>query len=134
MKIHCGTDATTISRITRAVERGGDRFERRVFTQGELAYCDSRGKGRLASLAARFAAKEAVAKALGTGIAAGVSFADIEVTRDPGGAPGIQLSRGAQVRFLQILGREISISLTHEGDLAMAFCVILCDESTEEST
>lgn len=134
MKILCGTDATTISRIARAIERGGDRFAARVYTRDEWAYCESRGKGRFASLAARFAAKEAVAKALGTGISAGVSFADIEVTRGPGGVPCIQLSGGAQDRFGRIHGREISISLTHEGDLAMAFCVILCDEIAEETT
>jgi holo-[acyl-carrier protein] synthase len=132
MNIRCGTDATSIRRIAHAIERGGDRFSKRVFTQLETTYCETRGKGRMASLAARFAAKEAVAKALGTGIAGGVHFPDIEIARGAGGAPCVQLTGGAQERFIRILGRHISISLTHEGDLAMAFCVILCDETTEE--
>jgi holo-[acyl-carrier protein] synthase len=132
MKIRCGTDATTTSRITRAIERGGDRFVSRIFTLEESAYCSTRGKGRFASLAVRFAAKEAVAKALGTGIGAGVSFVDIEIARTPEGEPSVRLSGIARDRFDRILGRDISISLTHEGDLAMAFCVILCDECIED--
>ncbi len=128
MRIRCGTDATTTSRISKAFERNGERFSLRVFTPGELAYCEARGKGRFASLAARFAAKEAVSKALGTGIAAGVSFADIEIERGAGGAPHVRLSGGALSRYEAIHGRDISISLSHEGDLALAFCVILCDD------
>ena len=133
MRIRCGTDATTTSRIARAFERGGERFAARIFTPGELAYCEARGKGKFASLAARFAAKEAVSKALGTGIAAGVSFSDIEVEHRPGGQPVIHLKAGALARYNSIQGRDISISLSHEEDLALAFCVILCDGEPEET-
>lgn len=131
MRIRCGTDATTVSRIARAFERGGDRFANRIYTPDELAYCASRGKGRFASLAARFAAKEAVSKALGTGIAAGVAFADIEIVRGSGGVPLVRLTGGAQDRYEAIGGLDISVSLSHEGDLALAYCVLLCGDGTD---
>ncbi len=131
MRVLCGTDATTISRIARAYERDGERFVLRVFTPDEIAFCTGCGKARDASLAARFAAKEAVAKALGTGMAAGVALKDIEIVRAPGGAPEILLHRGALARYEKLGGCSLSISLTHEGDLAIATCVILCETETK---
>ena len=131
MRVLCGTDATTISRIARAVERDGERFAQRVFTPDETAFCTACGKGRDASLAARFAAKEAVAKALGTGMAGGVALRDIEIVRAPGGAPEVLLHGGALERYEKLGGCSLSISLTHEGDLAIAMCVILCEGQTD---
>ena len=131
MRVLCGTDATTISRIARAVERGGERFVQRVFTPEETAFCDAGGKGRDAALAARFAAKEAVAKALGTGMAGGVAVRDIEIVRTSSGAPEVLLHKGARERYESLGGTSLSISLTHEGDLAIAMCVILCEGPPE---
>ena len=129
MRVLCGTDATRVSRIARALERNGDRFLARVFTPAEIAYCDQAGEGRLASLAARFAAKEAVAKAMGTGIAAGVALTDIEIIRDNGGAPTARLHNRARARYDELGGVSLAISLSHEGDLAIAMCVLLCGDT-----
>ena len=85
---------------------------------------DARGVGRAQSAAAMFAAKEAVAKALGTGFAGGVMPEQIEVTHDASGAPGICLHGRALERMHEMGGRRVMISLSHEGNLAMAFAVI----------
>ncbi len=126
MRVLCGTDATRVSRIAQALERNAERFLARVFTPDEIAYCEQAGQGRLASLAARFAAKEAVAKAMGTGIAAGIALTDVEVVRGAGGAPHVRLHNRARARYAELGGVSIAISLTHEGDLAIAMCVMLC--------
>lgn len=124
----CGTDLCDIDRIRRAVDRLGPRFLERVFTPDELADCLPGGQMAIssaASLAARFAAKEAVAKALGTGIwRQGITWTDIAVKRRPGGAPAVELTGAALARYSQIGGSALIISLTHERGLAMAFCVL----------
>lgn len=128
--IRCGTDLVEISRIRRAADRLGRRFLDRIFSPEEIDDCLPDGHWReasAASLAARFAAKEAVAKALGTGIwRQGITWTDIVVRRQPDGAPMIELSGSAWSVFQQIGGFDLAISLTHERDLAMAFCVIQC--------
>jgi len=130
MNVRCGTDATTISRLEQAISRQGDRFLKHVFTDAETAYCQSRGRQTYASFAVRFAAKEAVSKALGTGIAVGVSLVDIEVVKEEiTGRPMIRLHGGAARHYAALGGTDISISLSHEQDLALAFCVILCSGS-----
>ena len=120
--IGVGTDLCTVSRIAKAIEK--EHFYMSVFLEGERAYLDKKGKGRAESAAAMFAAKEAVAKALGTGLAKGVAADLIEVTHDGSGAPGIMLHAGAKERLDAIGGRRVHLSLTHEGDMAMAFAVI----------
>ena len=87
MVIGVGTDMIEIARIERSVERFGEAFLQRVFTPGEVAYCQAKKKNAAESFAARFAAKEAGAKALGTGISRGVSWREFEVRRKPGQRP-----------------------------------------------
>ena len=101
------------------MERFGDRFLNRIFTPGEKAYC-LRKKNAAESFAARFAAKEAAAKALGTGISHGVTWLEIEVTREPSGRPGVKFyGRAAQIAAKMGVQRA-ALSLTHTGALAMA--------------
>lgn len=126
--LRCGTDLCDIERIRRAVDRLGPRFLERVFTAAERADCLPGGQltaGSAASLAARFAAKEAVAKALGTGIwRQGITWTDIAVRRNEDGSPAIELSGAALARYESIGGSSLAISLTHDRGLAMAFCVL----------
>lgn len=117
-----GTDLCAVSRIAKAIEK--EHFYMRVYLEGERTYLATKGKGRAESAAAMFAAKEAVAKALGTGFAKGVGASLIEVTHDESGAPGVLLHGGAMERLAAIGGRRILLSLSHEGDMAMAFAVI----------
>lgn len=119
MLVGTGIDLIEINRITHSVERYGERFLERVFTPGEIAYC-SRKKNSAESYAARFAAKEAGAKALGTGIQHGVSWKEIEVRRLPGQRPTLHFSGRAE-EFARKLGvKNISLSLTHDRTVAMA--------------
>ncbi len=97
MILGTGTDLIEIARIQQSIDRFGDRFLARLFTPAEIAYC-SRKKNAAESFAARFAAKEAAAKALGTGISHGVTWLEIEVTREPSGKPGLQLLGRAAIR------------------------------------
>lgn len=113
-----GVDLIEIKRIAESVERFGDRFLQRVYTPQELAYCN----GRASSLAARWAAKEAVAKALGTGIGA-IGWQEIEIVNDAQQRPSVQL-HGAAARLAaaqKIAG--FSVSLSHTKDYAVAFVV-----------
>src|SRR5712675_3790730 len=88
MILGTGVDIAEVPRIRHAIERFGDRFLRRIFTEGEIRYCDSKAN-RVERYAARFAAKEAAMKALGTGWSRGVRWRDCEVARMPGGRPTI---------------------------------------------
>ena len=114
-----GVDIIEISRVSRVLELYGQRFLNRVYTPGEIAYC----RERPANLAARFAAKEATMKALGTG-ARGVSWKDIEVVHLESGAPVIKLHARGKRRAEQLAVQEISVSLSHSRDYAVAFVVI----------
>lgn len=119
MTLASGVDIIEISRVKRVLERYGQRFLDRVYTAREIAYC----RGRAPNLAARFAAKEATMKALGTGVR-GVSWKDIEVIRHESGAPSVML-HGRGKRRAQRLGvRDISLSLSHSRDYAVAFVVV----------
>jgi holo-[acyl-carrier protein] synthase len=132
MVVRCGTDLTHIHRIEEAVRRQGRRFLDRIFTPTEYQACTNRDETlRLSSLAARFAAKEAVAKALGTGIGpGGITWLDIEIIPSSGGAPEVRLHAAAKARFLALQGQSLAISLTHDLDLAQAFCVMLCADDS----
>ena len=120
-----GVDIIEIPRVQGVLDRYGDRFQQRVFTPGELAYC----RGRAPNLAARFAAKEATMKALGTG-ARGVSWKDIEVSRAESGAPSIVLHGRAKARAQRLGVQEISLSLSHSREYAVAFVVTQCQPPT----
>ena len=120
MTIECGVDLVEIERIERAVARLGERFLNRVFTPEERAYCRGRGP----QLAARFAAKEAVGKVLGTGLwNEGVAWQHIGVINGPGGKPHLVLS-GEAARRADLAGlRHWSISLSHSRGDAIAFVI-----------
>lgn len=115
-----GVDVVELDRIARAWERHGSRFLERLFCPEEIGYCMSKTRrARVACLAARFAAKEAVMKALGTG-RRGVGFSEIGVVRGHGGRPGVALA-GRAARVAQSLGiDEICLSITHGRDVAVA--------------
>ena len=114
-----GVDLAEVERVRRSVERFGDRFLERVFTEGERAYAGD-GPRRDERLAARFAAKEAVFKALGTGWAQGVGWTGIEVVREASGKPALVL-HGKARELAETLGvRRWHLSLTHTGTMAMA--------------
>ena len=119
MIIGSGIDVVEISRIQDSVGRFGQRFLNRIFTSAEQTYC-LRKKRSAESLAARFAAKEAGAKALGTGISRGVNWLEIEVVREPGGRPALLFhGRAAEIAASLAVAR-CALSLTHAGDLAIA--------------
>lgn len=113
-----GVDIIEIERVARAVERWGERFLRHVYTPAEVSFC----RGRAPELAARFAAKEAVSKALGTGIF-GISWSEIEVLPDRRGKPLVTLYGRARARAEALGLREWAISLSHSDDSALAFVV-----------
>lgn len=123
MIVGSGIDLVEIERIQHSIERYGERFLNRVYTSAEKAYC-LRKKKSAESFAARFAAKEAGAKALGTGISFGVNWLEIEVVRHPSGRPQL-VFHGRAARIAQHLGvSHIALSLTHTGNLAMASVVL----------
>ena len=119
MIVAIGIDLVEVSRMEEVFARRGERFRARVFTEGEIAYCERRAS-KLASYAARFAAKEAAMKALGTGWSEGVGWMDIEVISQPNGAPALQLHGRALERMRELGARKAHISLTHSGNLAIA--------------
>lgn len=119
-----GTDACEIDRIAATLAKYGDHFLQKIFTAGEIAYCQ-RKRDPAPSLAARFAAKEAAAKALGTGLSRGVFWTDIEVTRAKGGPPQVVFHGGAAQRFEAIGGNASLLTLTHARDLAIAHVLLL---------
>jgi holo-[acyl-carrier protein] synthase len=123
--IGLGLDTTDIDRISDTIDRFGDRFLHRIFTDGEIAYC-ARRRVPAIHFAGRFAAKEAAMKALGTGRSRGVLWRDVEVVR-AGGPPQLQLHGGAARRFAAIGGRSSLLTITHSDELAMAQVLLLGD-------
>src|SRR5215470_14618434 len=119
--IGVGLDATEIERVAEMIDRYGERFVRRVFTDGEIAYCRSK-RDFASSFAARFAAKEAAMKALGTGHSRGVFWRGIEVVRR-GGPPRLQFHDGAAARFASMGGTGSFLTLTHAQELAIAHVI-----------
>ena len=127
MIIGIGSDLIDIRRIEKSLERHGQRFIQRIYTEVEQARSEGRA-GRVASYAKRFAAKEACAKALGTGLAQGVFWRDMGVVNLPSGKPTMALTGGAAIRLGKILpqGHKAAIHLTITDDfpLAQAFVII----------
>ena len=121
--IGLGLDATEIDRIAATIERYGDRFLRRVFTDGEIAYC-ARRRVPAIHFAGRFAAKEAGMKALGTGHSQNVLWRDVEVIRH-GGPPQLQFHGGAARRFAAMDARTSLLSITHTETLAFAQVLVV---------
>jgi holo-[acyl-carrier protein] synthase len=123
MIVGSGLDMVEIRRIQHSMDRYGRRFLDRVFTGEEQAYC-LRKRNSAESFAARFAAKEAGAKALGTGISFGVSWLEIEVVRKPGGRPDLRF-RGRAAQIASRIGcARAALSLTHTAELAAASVVL----------
>jgi holo-[acyl-carrier protein] synthase len=123
--IGIGMDATDLPRIAEMLQRYGDRFLRRVFTEGEIAYC-TRRRDPVPSLAGRFAVKEAAMKALGTGQAHGVIWKDIEVVRS-GGPPQLRLHGGAARHAEAMHVRKTLVTITHAQTIAIAQVMLLGD-------
>ena len=130
--LRTGVDLIEIERIRKAIDRHGDRFLTRVFTAAEVA----QSCGRLESLAGKFAAKEAAAKALGTGVwRNGIGWLDFEVRKDPeSGAPDLQLHQAAADRAAR-MGLDIwSLSISHDRTHAVAFVVAAQNSSTRRES
>lgn len=123
MVLGLGTDLIETRRVQESIDRFGERFLERIFTAEEIAYC-TRKKNAAESFAARFAAKEAGAKALGTGISHGVSWKEFEVKRETSGRPSLHLT-GRAAEWAKAMGvRRVQLSLTHSRELAMAVVVV----------
>ncbi|HEY7096594.1 MAG TPA: holo-[acyl-carrier-protein] synthase [Terriglobales bacterium] len=123
MIVGTGIDIAEVPRIAEAINRYGDRFLHRVFTEAEIHYCDTKAN-RIERYAARFAAKEAGMKALGTGWNYGVRWRDVEVCRQPGGRPTIAF-HGKAAEFAAKLGvAHVALSLTHTETQALAQVIL----------
>ena len=127
MILGIGSDITDIRRIEKVIERHGERFLGRIFTDAERKRAERRAKS-VETYAKRFAAKEACAKALGTGLRAGVFWRDMGVVNLPSGRPTMRLTGGAAARLAKITppghAAQIDLSITDEYPLAQAFVVI----------
>jgi holo-[acyl-carrier protein] synthase len=124
MVVGTGIDVVEIERVARSIERYGSRFLERVYTAGEIAYCQRKRRNAAESFAARFAAKEAAAKALGTGISFGVAWRELEVGREPAGRP-LLLLHGRAAEIAASLGvRRSSLSITHTRTQSMALVIL----------
>jgi len=123
MIVGTGIDIAEVPRVGQSIERFGERFLRRVFTEEEIRYCDSKAN-RVERYAARFAAKEAAMKALGTGWNRGVRWRDIEVLRQPGRRPTIRF-HGVAAEFAERLGtKNIALSISHTPEHAIANVIL----------
>jgi holo-[acyl-carrier protein] synthase len=123
MIVGTGIDIAEVPRIRQSIERYGDRFLHRVFTDGEIGYCRSKSNFD-ERYAARFAAKEAAMKALGTGWNYGVRWRDIEVVRPQGKRPSI-VFHGKAAEVAKSLGAtNVALSITHTGEQAMALVIL----------
>jgi holo-[acyl-carrier protein] synthase len=123
MILGTGIDLAEVPRVRASIERYGDRFLRRVFTAGEIAYVE-RKANRYERYAARFAAKEAGMKAIGTGWRNGIRWQDFEVANLPSGRPTLSF-HGVAADYARRLGvTNVQLSLTHTADLGMAFVIL----------
>jgi holo-[acyl-carrier protein] synthase len=123
MIVGTGLDIAEVDRMRQAIERHGQRFLNRVFTPAEIAYC-RRHANRYERFAARFAAKEAGMKALGTGWRQGITWHDLEVSNVAGGKPELKLSGKAAEIYSSLGGKNIVLSLTHTNAYALAQVLI----------
>ncbi len=124
MAIYCGVDIVEIDRIKRSFSISGSAFRDKVFTNNEINYCENRKNTMYASYAARFAGKEAVSKAFGTGIGENIKWKDIEILNNKLGQPYVVLTGSADKKFKSYKGISISISLSHCKNYAVAYAVM----------
>lgn len=122
MIIGTGVDICEVSRMGESIARFGDRFLHRVFTEAEIRYCKSK-RNSVERFAARFAAKEAAMKALGTGASQGVTWTSIEVAHAPGGRPVLRLTGKTSEIADRLAVKRISLSVTHTQSSAMAIVI-----------
>ena len=123
MIVGSGIDIAEVERIAQSIARFGRRFTERIFTAEEMRYCESKAN-KAERYAARFAAKEAGMKALGTGWSRGVRWQDIEVRRLPGGRPTVAFHGKAGEIFTKLGGVRAHLSITHTKETAMAFVIL----------
>ncbi len=126
MIVGTGVDIAETSRIEQSLAKHGERFAKRVFTPGEIAYCD-RYKNRAERYAARFAAKEAAFKALGTGWRDGVRWLDVEVTHQPSGKPELVLTRRAKELAQELGVSRMAVSISHSDRYVVAQVIFEAD-------
>lgn len=123
MIVGTGIDIVEVARVAEAIERFGDRFLRRIYTPSEIQYCRSK-RNAAERFAARFAAKEAALKAIGTGWKNGIAWTEVEVRREPGGRPTIRFSGKAAGFAAQLGMKRASLSLSHTAQLAIAKVIL----------
>lgn len=123
MKFFCGTDIIEISRIEKAIKTKGKRFLEKIYTEKEIEYCEARGKQKYEHYAVRFAAKEAVYKAISTITKSGIDWKSIEVVRTVGGKPSINVDN-LNVDKL----KNIDVSLSHCKEYAVANAIAIFEE------
>ena len=123
MIVGTGIDVIEVPRIAGSIDRFGDRFLLRIFTEEEMRYCDSKAN-RIERYAARFAAKEAAMKALGTGWSRGIRWRDIEVFRQPGSRPTIRFHGKAAEWATRMGVANVALSLTHTSEQAIASVIL----------
>ena len=123
MIVGTGIDIAEVARVAESIQRFGDRFLQRVFTAGEIRYCDSKANSA-ERYAARFAAKEAAMKALGTGWNHGVRWRDVEVFREPGRRPTIKFHGKAAEFAARMQTKNISLSISHTSEQAIASVIL----------
>ena len=123
MIVGTGVDIVEVPRLAATLKRFGERFLKRVFTEAEIRYCDSK-LNRAERYAARFAAKEAGLKAIGTGLRGGISWRELEVSREPGGRPTLAFHGTAAMYAAQLGARRTSLSLSHTEQHAIAHVIL----------
>ena len=126
MKIFNGVDIIEISRIQKNIDRYGEKFLDRIYTKNEIEYCESKKANKYESYAARFAAKEAIYKAISSKLETECNWSDIEIINDPKGKPHVNLS-------IKLNGLEdMEVSLSHSKEMAMAVCVAVFKENKSD--
>jgi holo-[acyl-carrier protein] synthase len=123
MIVGTGVDIVEVPRVAATLARFGERFLNRVFTEAEIRYCDSK-LNRAERYAARFAAKEAGLKAIGTGLRGGISWRELEISREPGGRPTLAFHGTAAKYAAQLGARRTSLSLSHTEQHAIAHVIL----------
>lgn len=123
MIVGMGVDIIEVPRVRAAIERFGDRFLTRLFTPDEIRYCESKAN-KYERFAARFAAKEAALKAIGTGLSRGISWQDVEVVREPSGRPTLSFTGKAGEFAARLGARRSSVSLSHTEQVAFAQVIL----------
>lgn len=130
MQIFCGTDIIEIRRIMHGIDAFSG-FKKKVFTQKEIDYCEAKKNAKYQSYSGKFAAKEAVVKAIGTGFSNGIGLKDVEILNDKLGRPYTILHHNALDALRKIGGNEISLSISHSKEYAVALAIVQINQEGE---